>query len=280
MSNWDLTNLFCGSFEKEFDGIEGLLTTLRPTHAKLLLIANIASLAKVAGTHASDKTAFVEFIRAHSQWVERDCVSLPTLLNDCNRLRRTGKAAQMRADVVVSLNRKMKNWWITASLPPYTHGAIRLLNADPPCDGLVAEVERTAGLQLSREERQIIRAYRHCVLLYDFRNSLVHELRDPLGSTFPFSEEDFACYIGSSIVKWTPYLRYLRGQRFGFSDWHPKRHQSWAGGEPYYSVVYTAPFLLKIGRESLQSLRFSLHRQNINPFDRFPPGKVGHFLNK
>lgn len=184
---------FCAYFEREVSAISRL--TIAPLtgdvdvesadayrYRKVLCVTAIDTLAglryhKSAYPQLSQKNRerFTRFVKEHGSWHEGELVSLSFLLDELDRLK---------------LAQRPLGQHIAAKLHACSTddgGSLLVTDLDEPCTNLLA-------LASTEKEEEAIRKYQHSALLYRYRNSLVHESREPgYGMDF-FADSPAPCY--------------------------------------------------------------------------------------
>jgi len=135
-----------------------------------------------------NRERFTRFVKEHGSWPEGELVSLPFLWDELETLK--------------FLQRPLGQH-VTAKLNAFSTedgGALPVAKIDEPAPDLLA-------LASTEKEEDAIRDYQHRTLLYRYRNSLVHESREPGKAMEVFATSGEPCYHGYiGDPKW--YLAY------------------------------------------------------------------------
>ena len=184
---------FCSYFEREAAAIAGVCVEgvpdtdtgagNRSRYRKTLYVTTIDTLAGLR-FHASaypqlnrrNRERFIRFLREYGAWPEGDLVSLAFLKDELESSKLVGRP----------LGRH-----VTGKLSKFSTedgGSLPSLNIDEPLAALMA-------LATTEKEEEAVREYQHFALFYRYRNSLVHESRQP-GTAMEVFATDGAYYHG------------------------------------------------------------------------------------
>jgi hypothetical protein len=194
-------------------------------YQKTLYVTLLDCLSRSGFPHLTrkNKCRFVKFINTCSDWNDKDRVSVPQLklLLDSN-----GIASGALYTAVL----KRLNGW--------SKGEILRPNSDPTID----ELEPL----LNADERRLVEKAKYAELLYNYRNHLVHEFRQP-GYGMDLSE-----------MPTTPYYHELTK----------------GAGRDSWELVFPSDFLHDLCSESISGLDCHLNSNNINPYDAYEFGTL------
>lgn len=225
---------FCAYFEHEVCAISRL--TIAPLtgdvnvesaggyrYRKVLYVTAIDTLAglryhKSAYPQLSgqNRERFTRFVKEHGSWHEGELVSLPFLQDKLDRLK---------------IVQRPLGQHIAAKLHAYSTddgGTLLVTDLDEPFVSLLT-------LASTDKEEEAIRGCQHGTLLYRYRNSLVHESREPgYGMDF-FADSPAPCYHG-----------YI--------------------GDPKWYLVYPPSLFESLLQRALASFRTFLSANSIDPY--------------
>ena len=135
-----------------------------------------------------NRERFLRFVKEHGAWPEGELVSLPFLRDELEKLK---------------LLKRPLGQYVTMKLNAFSTddgGPLPVTRIDEPISELLA-------LASTEKEEEAVRKYQHRALLYRYRNSLVHESRDPGMAMEFFTSSSDPCYHGYiDDPKW--YLAY------------------------------------------------------------------------
>lgn len=198
-------NQFCSYFEREATAIGRVVVTDGPDfesgagnpsrYSKTLYVTAIDTLAGLRFHKSAypslarrNRERFIRFLEEYGSWPEGDLVSLPFLKDELESLK--------------FLERPLGKHVVTKMLQFSTEdgGALPISKVDESVASLLA-------LATMEREEEAVNDYRHLALFYRYRNSLVHESRQPgkaMEGLFSIEEPSYHGYIGDS--RW--YLTY------------------------------------------------------------------------
>ena len=168
---------FCDYFERQAAAIERVTISMASEvesgagsefrYRKVLRLTAIDTLAglryhKSAYPQLSrqNRERFTRFVSEHGSWPEGELVSLPFLRDELTTLK---------------LLQRPLGQYVTAKVNARSTedgGSLRVVEIDEPASVLLA-------LASTEKEEEAVREYQHRALLYRYRNSLVHESREP-----------------------------------------------------------------------------------------------------
>lgn len=222
MSNEIAIGQYCLYFEEQIEQILGLKD---PLFRKILLVVVIDTLAHALCPDKNNKDRFVELIQKCAGWPDCNRVSLPQLLFRI-------EAIQVVPDtgLIKEVKTKLEKWQT---------GEIYRIDSDPWVDEL-------KPLAQTENEQQLIDDSRHVMLLYIYRNHLVHEFREP-GYGIELSDDSAMPYYHSSNLK------------------NDESRVTW-------ELVYSVSFLAGIAKPSLANLKRYLEDKDIDPYSLYEFG--------
>jgi len=192
---------------------------------KILLSVVIDTLARVLSKGNYDnKTRFVRFIKECAEWNDCDKISIPMLYHTLDR-----------NNYVLNDNLKKE---VEKRFSMIGYGTIHRLNIDPYFN----EIEY---LIKSSDERKLICNMSHATLFYTYRNTLVHEFREPGHGMEISNNNESPYYLG---------MNHLDNNR------------------ETLELVYSTSFFIRVTRDSIENLKRFLQKENDNPFDYFAFG--------
>lgn len=194
MSIEECIDQFCSYFEREATAISLVSVGGGPDvntgagnafrYRKTLYVTAIDTLAGLrfhksayAQLNRRNRERFIRFLTEYSEWSDGDLVSIPFLKDELETLR--------------LLDRPLGRH-VTAKLSRFSTqdgGALPCANIDEPLTTLIA-------LASSEKEEEVIREYQHFALFYRYRNSLVHDSRQPGTAMEVFSSTEGPHYHG------------------------------------------------------------------------------------
>ncbi|MBL8385372.1 MAG: hypothetical protein JNM90_19980 [Burkholderiales bacterium] len=124
-----------------------------------------------------NRERFTRFVRQHASWPEGDLVSLPFLKEELESMKLL--ARPLGRHVVASV----------AQFSSDNGGALPVAKIDEP-------ISKLQSLVSMEREEDALREYQHLALLYRYRNSLVHESREPGNAMEVFSTSGEPYYHG------------------------------------------------------------------------------------
>lgn len=196
------------------------------SHKKLLYVAILDGLAKAAfPDECGNKKRFVSLLKQFSGWQYSTKVSLPHLVRMLSK----------KDDPIFSRLRE----FVEAELEEWSEGDFVLLARDP-------DYERVKDLWPSEQksnkcrQRLTTESLQHSRLLYSFRNSLVHEFRQP---GLPLESHDNTCPYYISV-----------------------------GETSIWALVYPVRFFEHLCRQSLDKLESHFRQRKEDPTKAFKFG--------
>ena len=231
---------FVSSFDRHIKTIENI-TVERNTkrYRKILFVSVIEGLAKCRYPTARPRKRFIKFVRKYGDWEFSDNISLPHLTAALER------TAAKQFDSLQKYAFEELSKWGTVG-PIY-------INNDPKKSHIQSQWPKINGALLEIPcLKKKIDQFCHVELLYEYRNYLVHESRQPtMGfdserdyKPFYESEGSYECSKGKKVSK--------------------------------FKLVYPSGFLSRLAKTCLRNLNNKyLLKENRNPFDSF---KFGNYL--
>jgi hypothetical protein len=172
-----------------------------------------------------NKKRFTTFINSCSSWPDKNKVSSPQLLL-------TLKKQQLTNGAIYS--------FVSSKVRAWGGGGTLRSDVDPTMDEIIA-------LNGSRAETAAAQNSRYDLLLYAYRNSLLHEFRQP-GYGFDFPEEENAFY--QSML-----------------------HASGQEGEGFsWQLSFPLLFFRRLCLSSIWGLHILLTKENRDPYEAYPFG--------
>lgn len=157
-------------------------------YRKVLWVTAIDTLAGLRYNIRQNRERFMQFVEEHGSWPEGELVSLPFLRDELEKLK---------------LLKRPLGQYVTMKLSAFSTedgGSLPVIRIDEPISELLA-------LASTEKEKEAVHKYQHRALLYRYRNSLVHESRDPGMTMELFTSSSAPCYHGYiDDPKW--YLAY------------------------------------------------------------------------
>jgi hypothetical protein len=204
---------------------------------KLGFVAVIDGLSKVGASEESrNRPRFVSFIRNFSSWSDGERISLPHLVEALSRdTQAEFQPLREHANELFS-----QSWRPRSAIPPGPHPITR----DPMPDQVLGPWPKGKRIlnKLSEE------SFRHVNLLYSYRNSLAHELRE---RGFPLLESNVP----------HPYYRY--------TTMHTPENVE---GRKTWLLHYPLGFFSTLTVTCLEALGGRLRAEDINPYDYYKVG--------
>jgi hypothetical protein len=197
---------------------------------KILFIVLLESLALVRHGGEGPRKRFRSLLDSSSDWDDRARVSLPQLLYRMER-----EALWKSSHLAHRLRKEIATWRL---------GTVYAVAAR---DSLAAEVEQWDEVkELGPPIAKLIDQAKHCSILYDYRNHLIHEFRQP--GDLPGGVD---CPLESWLEECPCYTTNWRGERF-----------SW-------ELVYPVGFLRSLAGTVLQAVCAYCMVQGANPFEAY-----------
>jgi len=186
---------FCQYFDSEAQSIElvalgaheDATDSSRGSESRYKKVLYLAAIDTLAGVHAKsiasvsrraqNRERFINFIGQHGSWREENLVSIPFLHDELSALNLLGG----------SLGR-----YVDEKLAHYSTadgGSLPVVDIDDSVLDLLA-------LASTDDERKTIQRYKHVELLYRYRNTLVHESREPGAAMDVFGPTTSPYYSG------------------------------------------------------------------------------------
>lgn len=243
---------FIGYFSKELDLLEELLIDPSTTGSndelshrrrqwfKSLVVTMLDGLAarrfdsiQYPKLHKKNRERFKRFVEEFADWPDGRLVSAPLLLQYLGTKR-------LNSDLHAHLNKRMERFGHNDA------GCFRAAALD-------CELGELLKLAETEREEQGIRDSQQYFLLYKYRNSLVHEYREPShGSHSMCSSLEVPCYYG---------FKYRRPLK------EPSCHGFKYQDEDQLVLAYPAAFLLRLARRALEQLKSDFFNKDIDPYD-------------
>ena len=194
-----------------------------PIYRKILYLVEIDTLSRAAfPSENGHKKRAMKFLDECSNWREKDRVSAVQLKLS---LERNGESSGPLFDLI---NNRIDSW-------------IRGIRIKPSQDLNLEEVQNLAYSDVSK----IVDEARYCKRFYEYRNTLIHEFREP-GKAKVIDE-----YSDS------PYYLYMDDLSTGDSSWE---------------LVIPVKFLETLCEGSINGLESYLLANNLNPYDSYEFG--------
>lgn len=221
---------FVGCFEQQIRELQALPAgPYMPQFRKSIYMSILDALARAAYPGKPNRWRFLSVVGSSSAWADQNRVSLPHLARLLTRLP-DPEFSRLRA-------------FVHAELATWVPGNIVKLNSDPPMDAVLG-LWPSAGVYRQLNKAVSARSLQHVSLLYQYRNSLIHESRPPGHSHEPFGG--------------TPEPHYI--YQMADPRLHPKRTNMWL-------LHYPVAFFEQLVRTSIEHLKTYLIENNINPHD-------------
>lgn len=230
---------FVSSFNAHIKTIENITVEHNTKrYRKILFVSVIEGLAKCRFPTRRPRKRFVTFVRKYGDWEFSDNISLPHLTASLERT-----AAKQFDPLRKYAFEELSKWG--------TGGPIYLDN-DPKKSDIQSRWPKINGAPIEIPcLKKKIDQFCHVELLYEYRNYLVHESRQPtMGfdserdcKPFYESEGSYECSEGTKVSK--------------------------------FNLVYPSGFLCKLSKTCLKNFKKYLVANNRNPFDSF---KFGDYL--
>lgn len=207
-------------------------TKFLDNHKKTLLLCFIDLMAKAVYRDCSNRKRFVHFVKNYCDWKYANYISLPQLVILVNK-----DPSEELLELRSFANERINSWPNARPI---------LLNNDL-CS---SEVNKFWPDNHKTFERYNLDSLTHANLLWQFRNSLVHELRPP-GSTMDFFEEKNPHYTQVLQI-----------------------HVDNASGKPrlngkHWELTYPLDFFYHLVNNAIKNSKKHFTRKNINPYDNF-----------
>lgn len=172
-----------------------------------------------------NRERFVRLIKECADWPDCKRVSLPQLSLSIS-IRATGDSQLSR-----EVETRLQSW---------QYGCIYRLNEVDP------EIDEVISLTRNEDEQRLVRNVEHTILLYTYRNHLVHEFREP-GYGMEISNNNVSPYYhGMSNLK-------------GSNSWE---------------LVYPIGFFMNTARSILGNLKRYLQSDNLDPYSFYEFGTI------
>lgn len=215
----DKIDRYCSHFTEK---LQELSPIENPLFKKILLVTMLDALARAPfPKETSNKKRFVDFVDKFSDWQEKYRISLPQL----SLLLESKPSTPLKNEVL----KRLSFWDKTKEV---------LLSKDPECSDIL--------YYASNEEINLIEKFKHSILLYAYRNELVHEFRKP-GYGLEYSGDE------------NPYHHTVNNKTTDLYIWE---------------TVYPVDFFMHIVKSALKALKEYLLRENINPYDSYRFGSI------
>lgn len=223
---------FLSFFEEKIDEIKGINTPKSgKLFQKILYVSLLDALSKtVASPKKGNRERLVSLIRVFAKWDKCDRISLPHLVRMLQKVP-DPEFAELREYVFCLFD----TWPV---------GTLLYLDKDPTFD----DIKKLWPLNLSKPlENLNLESFQHVNLFYSYRNSLVHELREPgYGMEVHNSDEPF---------------------------YHSMQAPQDIGTERCtWELVYPVGFYNKICSTSISELREYYLKNRIDPYESFTFG--------
>ncbi|ABE45795.1 hypothetical protein [Polaromonas sp. JS666] len=163
-----------------------------------------------------NRERFTRFVKEHGSWPEGELVSLPFLRDELKTLKLLHRPLGQHVTQKVDAHSTDDG------------GSLLVTEIDEPADELLA-------LASTEKEEEAIRDYQHRALLYRYRNSLVHESREPGMAMEVFPTSGAPYYHG-----------YI--------------------GDPNWYLAYPPPLFTLLLQRAIASFRTYLSTNSIDPY--------------
>ena len=224
---------FCDYFEERI-GVAAEVSDKVIKKTAFMIIIDALSIAKY-GSYVGTKERFTGIIREYSDWKDCGRISLAQLLlmltDDTNTI-----SSREDTPLVTHVKNGLRDW---------TSGHIFDFTKDP----FPFELEHVPRSQA--EQSKVDNAL-HFNLFFDYRNSLVHEAKEP----------GYGMELSSDGAR--PYYHSMSSMDESASDYTSR---SW---EP----VYPADFIASVARTVLNNVRTYLSEFQINPYSQYKFGSI------
>ena len=222
---------FVGHFRAQCSRIADLGTERHHNlFKKTLYVAVIDALARSIYPRRGNRDRFVAFMKEFGAWNEAERVSLPHLVGLMTKA----------PDPVFS---RLREFALT-ELAKWAEGEYVPLSRDPSCDTIrrLWPPERENRLPVGEIS---LESLQHVHLLYVFRNSLVHELRE-LGYGIEIEKDTVPFYMSCTS--------------YGLDD------SSTAPGRKSWELIYPVAFFEQLCNGALQRLEIYLRNSQLDPY--------------
>lgn len=227
---------FVSSVKTHIENIHNISVDRNPKrYKKILYVSVLEGIAKVRYPSKEPRDRLIKLVHTFGGWNDGERISLPHLVAALERT-----ADERFEDIRKYAYSQLHNW---------DHGVPLYLDNDPMFSEIQKRWPKEEGSDLRIDCLRIeLKRLRHVELLYEYRNYLVHESRQP---TMGFEEAD---------------------------DIHPfyesvNEHSTVFGGKaPEWHLVYTSGFLDQLCRTCLGSLEQYLKKNKKDPYSTFRDG--------
>lgn len=236
MSNIAHIETFIDYFKKQLDLIDGIpKSESSKIFKKALYVSLIDTLSKCVFPHRTgNRERFVSFLMRFSKWSEGYNVSMPHL----------EKLLRMNPDPAYE---KLRKTIFDAYNSSVVHRSqIVGIDTDPAYVDIIKDwpVQKECRIPIEGVTLELLQ---HFNLLYAYRNSLVHELREP-GYGMEFNEDEEYPYYHSRTI--------INGDR----------------EERRIELVYPVSFFRKIAATCVANLDIYLRNSGLDPYDYYKFG--------
>ncbi len=215
-------------FEKEFSQVQSLKVTDNyhaAIYKKMIYVGIIDALSKCIFPSRNNRDRFVSFINQFSGWKNGHKISLPHLF----------QLLEKNPEPAFSELRS----YVISELEKWHSGEIVTLNREP-------EISTIRKLWPKEKEHQKplsglgVESLQHCNLFYSYRNSLIHEFREP-GRGIESQPDDVPYYITFSYLE------------------EPEKE--------VWELTYPVTFFENILRNCIAGIKKYLIQNKINPYN-------------
>jgi len=230
----DRIERYCSVFEGYLDSVDAIEVDERDLrYKKILCLSHIEGLAAGRFAKKGPRDRFIRLVRGYGSWPDATRVSTPHLVAALERTENTA-LDEFRAD----LYREYRRWG--------SGGPVPVARRDPDFEDVVRRwPQRVKGSIRLVGGQLLLRNLRLVELLYDYRNYLVHEAREP---TLSFEDPDDSAPLYESV-----------GSTDGSQEWH---------------LVFPYGFLIELARSCIGNLRSELLSTGRDPYAGYCFGKL------
>ena len=194
-------------------------------YKKLLLVTLLDSIARSKYPKGGNKERFVNFVFDCGEWENSQRVSIFQLYYYLEK-----QQSSSYNDLKDSITKRTES---------FETGRIYNLDVDPLYEDLIR-------LNTSQDEKELISNFRHSILLYKYRNCLVHEFREP-GYGMEFIND-----------RTTPYYHGMSSLE-NIDTWE---------------LVYPIGFFVDLAQKSLRNLAIFFEKNDLDPFVNYEFGTL------
>lgn len=196
-------------------------------YRKTLFVAVLDTLSRAAVPHLKDKNRerFLGFVEGWADWPEAGRVSLPQLAGNL-----LGHAELAKTRLASEVRRRLHEW---------KDGHVYHASDDPPKEELLE-------FAANAEERKVVEGHTHLNLLWVYRNTLVHEFREPGYDMGVLGDDP------------SPYYMTMEDEE-GVSQWE---------------LAYPTTFFAALCDRALANLKKHLEVEDLDPYGFYEFGSI------